>query len=111
MKGVFYLSLQARRDVEEIEEYLATASLDAAIRFQGCMWETLGRLAESPLIGRERQSRSSVTAGVRMWTVDGFRSILVFYRPVAHGIWVLRVLHGARDLETELDSSQHWPTC
>jgi toxin ParE1/3/4 len=33
----------------------------------------------------------------------GYCSYLVFYRPVAEGIEVIRVLHGARDLEAALE--------
>jgi len=30
--------------------------------------------------------------------VDGFDSYLIFYRPIAEGVEIYRVLHGARDL-------------
>ncbi len=38
-------------------------------------------------------------AGVRTWPVDGFKTFIVFYRPVADGIEILRVLRGNRDLD------------
>ena len=34
-----------------------------------------------------------------MWRVKGFEKYLVFYRPLKDGIVVLRVIHGARDIE------------
>ena len=38
-------------------------------------------------------------AGVRVFPVSRFKKYLVFYRPVADGIEILRVLHGARDID------------
>ena len=34
-----------------------------------------------------------------MWPVRGFEKHVIFYRPVATGIDVVRVLHAARDIE------------
>ncbi|MEX1025024.1 MAG: type II toxin-antitoxin system RelE/ParE family toxin [Planctomycetota bacterium] len=39
-------------------------------------------------------------AGLRSFPVKGFDKHLIFYRSTEHGIEVLRVLHGARDLGT-----------
>jgi len=37
--------------------------------------------------------------GLRAWPIDGFRNHLVFYRPTDEGVDIVRVLHGARDIE------------
>jgi toxin ParE1/3/4 len=37
--------------------------------------------------------------GLRMSRVRGFEGPLVFYRPLAGGIEIIRVLHASRDLE------------
>ena len=39
------------------------------------------------------------TAGLRMWTIRGFENRVIFYRPVAGGIDVVRVIHASRDIE------------
>lgn len=41
-------------------------------------------------------------AGVRSWPVEGFPNHLIFYLPLADGIDVLAVMHGARDIEAWL---------
>jgi len=38
-------------------------------------------------------------SGSRVFPVRGFGKHLVFYRPVEDGIEILRVIHGARDIE------------
>jgi toxin ParE1/3/4 len=43
-------------------------------------------------------------AGIRIWPIRGFDKILIIYAVDRTGIDVLRVVHGARDLDVlELD--------
>ena len=51
-------------------------------------------------MGTLRDFDNSALAGMRFHLVKGFRKYLVFYIPRNDGIEVVRVLHGARDLET-----------
>ena len=53
-----------------------------------------------PGIGAEFEHDHPALAGVRFFPVSRFRNYLVFYRPVADGIEVIRVVHGARDIDT-----------
>jgi toxin ParE1/3/4 len=41
--------------------------------------------------------RRSELAGIRKWPVKGFENFLIFYRPRAKGISIVRVLHGSQD--------------
>jgi toxin ParE1/3/4 len=34
-----------------------------------------------------------------MWPIGGFEKYLIFYLPLPDGIDVIRVVHGARDIE------------
>jgi toxin ParE1/3/4 len=36
---------------------------------------------------------------LRVWPIDGFRNHLIFFHPTNDGVEIVRVLHGARDLE------------
>jgi toxin ParE1/3/4 len=38
--------------------------------------------------------------GIRRSPVNGFEKYLVFYLPHVHGIDVIRILHGARDIDS-----------
>jgi toxin ParE1/3/4 len=38
-------------------------------------------------------------ATIRAWPIKGYRNFLIFYRESRGSILVVRVLHGARDIE------------
>jgi toxin ParE1/3/4 len=76
------------------------ASVDVARRFLQSANSAFEELAQMPQIGASRTFRNPRFAAVRMWPIRGFERFLVFYRPVKGGIEVLRVVHGARDIET-----------
>ncbi len=55
-----------------------------------------------PALGVARRFENPRLEGLRMFSVLGFRRHLVFYRPTAAGVEVVRVLHGARDISSIL---------
>lgn len=57
-------------------------------------------LAGMPEMGTRCHFRSPDTAGIRMWSIHGFENHLIFYRPLENGIDVVRVIHGARDIQS-----------
>ena len=57
------------------------------------------RLAAMPGLGARYEPDHPVLADLRFLPISRYKSDLVFYRPLADGIEVLRVLHGARDLD------------
>jgi toxin ParE1/3/4 len=44
--------------------------------------------------------------GLRSWRMRGFESWLVFYRVTEEAVEIVRVLHGARDLEAAFESEE-----
>ena len=42
-------------------------------------------------------------ANIRQQSIKGFRKYLIFYRITESEIYILRVIHGARDIATILD--------
>ena len=90
---------QAKRDVIEIGRHIAQDSLRSAIRFLRAARADMRRLAEMPGMGARRDFTNPRLAGLRSWPITGFRNHLIFYLPVHDGIEVVRVLHGARDLD------------
>lgn len=90
----------ADQDLEHQAAYLAReASLDTALRFYDATAVTFGKIAQMPGIGEVRESASPRLAGLRTWRIEGFEKHLIFYRPTADGIEIIRVLHGARDID------------
>lgn len=59
-----------------------------------------------PRMGRPRQFRNPQMDRVRSWAIRGFEKFLVFYRPTDQGIEVIRVLHGAQDIEAILETEE-----
>jgi toxin ParE1/3/4 len=97
----------AVRDIIEIADYLAqSTSVATAHRFAASMEATVTRLARMPGTGSPWHSEHPRLAGVRFAPVTRFRNHLVFYRPVEDGIEVLRVLHGARNIESLLTGDE-----
>ncbi len=95
---------RAERDLIEHYARIALDKLDPALRFLKVADETFQLIAQVPRIGREWESENSRLAGLRVYPLPhGYRSYMVFYRVIDDGIEVVRVLHGARDIESVLD--------
>ena len=94
----------ADRDIDVQAEYLMReASLETALRFYDATAATFDKLARMPGMGERRESSNPRLAGLRVWRIDGFPNHLLFYRPIEGGIEIIRVLHGARDIDAVLD--------
>ncbi len=90
---------RAKRDLLLTYVYIGEQNLDAAEGFLRAVWKDARRLAEMPGMGALRLFTSARLAGVRSWPVTGFRNFLIFYRATESELQMLRVLHGARDIE------------
>jgi toxin ParE1/3/4 len=91
------------QDLIEQATYIAEGSLDASDRFLRAAEETFQFLGNMPAIGRLSGFTHAQLVDVRQYAIKGFRSVLVFYRITDDSIDILRVLHGARDLEILLE--------
>lgn len=96
---------QARRDIVATAIYLEEQNPEAAMRFLAAVEDTLALFARMPGIGAARAFAHPRLAGLRWLPVRGFEKHLIFYRPVEAGVEIIRVLHGARDIQTILDGS------
>lgn len=100
MTGVVRRRAAARRDLVETARYYArTGGVGVADRFLAAAEATFARLAGQPGLGARYEHRYAAVGELRYFPIARFRRQPVFYRPVAGGIEVVRVLHGARDLE------------
>lgn len=94
---------QVIRDLIELATYIAEDSLDASDRFLAAAEETFKQLAKMPGMGKLCQFANPNLAGVRQQAIKGFRKYLVFYFSSDSGVEILRVIHGARDIEAILE--------
>jgi toxin ParE1/3/4 len=95
---------RADRDIDEQLVYLARRSHSLAARFLESLEQTFVILTESPDRGFCWDDDSRSERSIRVCSVRGFPNVLVFYRPIENGVEIIRVLHGARDISTILDS-------
>ena len=83
----------AEADVLEIWDYIADDGIAAADRWVDRLDKQFQVLAMQPMMGR---ARDDLAPGVRSFP---FGRYVVFYLPLDGGIDVVRVLHGARDID------------
>jgi toxin ParE1/3/4 len=88
---------QAVADIFEIWDYIAEDSVSAADRWVDKLDETLGVWATQPMMGR---ARDELAPGVRSFA---FGKYIVFFSSLPDGIDLVRVLHGARDIDEVFD--------
>lgn len=87
---------RANRDLVEIGSRIAQDSPSAADKVLEAIDRRTKMLARLPKLGRRREE---LAPGLRSFAVGPF---VVFYRVVRNGIEVIRVLHGARDIASNL---------
>jgi plasmid stabilization system protein ParE len=83
---------EARRDLEEIWEFIRADNLDAADRVVGEVLETARRLATSPHIGHRRPDLTG-----RPLRFHRVRDYLIAYVPEENPLWIVAVIHGRRN--------------
>jgi toxin ParE1/3/4 len=99
MKRKIIKTPEARRDLIEIADYIARDSIDAALRFLDMADHEFAQLALMPGMGPCREFSSDRLGEVRSWPIKGFMNYLIFYRELPGAIEVLRVIHGARNID------------
>ncbi len=86
-------------DLFEIATYIAMDNPGAAMAFLDAVEETFDDLGRTPGLGRHRRFSSPRLAGIRSWRVKGFPNYIIFYRESPRALEIIRILHGARDIE------------
>jgi toxin ParE1/3/4 len=102
MDDRMFIRPRARLDVVELATYLGRDSATTASRFLDACDAIFKLLTDSPQIGGFYSSQNQRLAGLRVFRVKGFPNHLVFYLEQNGKIEIVRVLHGARDLDVAL---------
>jgi toxin ParE1/3/4 len=90
-------------DLDAAAAYIQSQSdPERAIRFLRAADSTFAQLAGMPGIGTRYEPHEPLFSGIRYFPVTRHAKYLVFYRPLTDGIEVLRVLQGARDIQSVL---------
>ncbi len=85
--------------VEQADWYEEQSGPTLAKRWEKTVTSALLRVVENPRVGSICAFQHAALSDVRRALVPGFPKHLVFYQFRGAEIFVLRVLHGARDLE------------
>jgi toxin ParE1/3/4 len=72
---------------------------ETAVRYYNAVRSALRKLSRQPGLGRKRPELSP--ADIRSWSVDApFRDWLIFYQLTDEALDVIRVKHGAMDIQS-----------
>jgi len=86
--------------LEQSDWYADKVGRKLAKRWEDGVTSTLLRIAKAPGIGSLCEFSADELRGMRRLSVVGFPRHLIFYQAREHEIFILRTLHGARDLES-----------
>lgn len=90
----------AIEDMLDIAQYYGEQnSPQTGEMFLDAVAKTERALLKMPKMGVRREYEVASLKAMRMMRVDDFKNYLVFYIPSATGIYTVRVLHGARDMQ------------
>jgi plasmid stabilization system protein ParE len=87
--------------VEQADYYSAQADRALALKWETAVDEAIRALLRNPEMGSPCRFRSLALAGMRWTTIHGFPKHLIFYRYAEEEdtIFVIQILHGARDID------------
>jgi toxin ParE1/3/4 len=91
---------RALADLGEIWSFIADDSIVNADAFAARIDETFQLLARQPRMGRLRPELGD---DIRSFVVNSY---VIFYCPAGDGVEIIRVLHGARDIEAIFQDDQ-----
>jgi plasmid stabilization system protein ParE len=93
----YILSVDAECDLQDIWEYIASDSIDAADRWILRLYGAFEALSRSPAMGHRREDVTDYD--VRFWAVGKY---LIVYRIQAGQIAIVAVSQGSRDIPSFL---------
>jgi toxin ParE1/3/4 len=98
---------KAVEDIERQADYLDEHATPAvARRFRIAVMDAVETIREMPEAGSPREVRNPSLTGLRMWPVRKFRKYLLFYITPNESIEIVRLIHGARDLDAILEAEE-----
>jgi len=92
----FVLTPTARRDLKSIWVYIAEDSVKHADLVEDAIFATCRLAADMPQLGHQR---AGVKPELRFLSVAAYEKYMILFQMGSRPLRVLRVLHGARDIE------------
>lgn len=91
--------LAAADIVEQADWYEAHSGRALAERWEKAVTTAVLRIVQNPNAGPPCNFESPELHGIRRIAITGFPKHLIFYRLIENEVFVMRIVHGARDLE------------
>lgn len=99
-KNRLVLSDAAAADiVEQADWYQRQSGPALAERWENAATSAITRVVSRPAVGTPCEFRSRELRTLRRANIPGFRKHLLFYTFDSEEVFIIRVVHGARDLE------------
>lgn len=95
--------------LEQADWYTAESGATLAKRWEKAVSSAVLRVVKNPAAGSLCTFRSSELRNVRRAKIRGFSKHLVFYKFHEDEVFILRIVHGARDLERLLEPNRSAP--
>jgi toxin ParE1/3/4 len=86
--------------LEQADWYASQSGHTLASRWEKAVTTAILRITKNPHAGTPCTFRLEALRGVRRTAIRNFPKHLLFYRFHAEELFILRVVHGARDLES-----------
>src|ERR1700709_2304601 len=93
---------EARKDILDAADQIAEYSLNASDRFLAATENAIKLIAAMPGAGTLRDYGNPALVGLRMWRISKFPKYLIFYLTTETTVEIVRVLHGAQNLQAIL---------
>ena len=85
--------------LEQAEWYEGRSGARLAKRWERAVTTSLFKLLKTPHIGARCHFASDDLSNLRRIAIDGFPRHLIFYKAQGSEVLIIRIVHGARDLE------------
>ncbi len=85
--------------LDQADWYIQQSGQPLAQRWEKAVTSAISRVVSHPAAGAPCTFKPPELRGVRRTTIPGFPKHLLFYRFDGEEVLVLRIVHGARDLE------------
>lgn len=71
---------------------------EVANRFVKAVERTIDKILRTPSAGAPKHLSNQSLVGLRLWPVEEFEDIRIYYLAQGNEVWIIRVLHGKRDI-------------
>lgn len=79
---------------------------EVANRWLEAVEKTIDKILRTPNAGAPKQLSNESLAGLRLWPVEEFEDIRIYYLAEESALRVIRVLHGKRDIRRILEREE-----